>query len=41
MTVALVSGGIPAAMITSEAPMDEQAVAAALDEAGDYRLAGN
>ena len=27
--------------VTSDAPLAEQAVAAALDEAGDYRLAAN
>ena len=39
--VALVPGGTSAVTVTSEAPLAEQAVAAALDEAGDYRLAGN
>jgi copper chaperone CopZ len=38
--IALVPGGESGVTITSEAPLAEQAVAAALDEAGDYRLAG-
>ena len=41
VTVALVPGGTSGVTVTSEAPLDGQAVAAALDEAGDYRLAGN
>ena len=41
VSVDLVPGGTSAVMVTSEAPLDGQAVAAALDEAGDYRLAGN
>ena len=40
VTVALVPGGQSGVTVTSEAPLTEQAVAAALDEAGDYRLAG-
>jgi copper chaperone CopZ len=40
VTVALVPGGESGVTITSQAPLTEQAVAAALDEAGDYRLAG-
>ena len=39
VTVALVPGGESGVTVTSEAPLTEQAVAAALDEAGDYRLA--
>jgi len=41
VSVDLVPGGTSAVMVTSEAPLAEQAVAAALDEAGDYRLARN
>ncbi len=40
VTVALVPGGQSGVTVTSEMPLTEQAVAAALDEAGDYRLAG-
>jgi copper chaperone CopZ len=40
VTVDLVPGGQSAVTVTSEAPLPEQAVAAALDEAGDYQLAG-
>jgi copper chaperone len=39
--VDLVPGGLSAVTVTSEAPLSEQQVAAALDEAGDYELAGN
>ena len=39
VAVALVAGGTPTVTVTSEAPLDESQVAAALDEAGDYRLA--
>ena len=39
VTVALVPGGESGVTVTSEAPLTEQAVAAALDEAGDYQLA--
>jgi len=39
VTVALVPGGSSAVTVTSEAQLDGQAVAAALDEAGGYRLA--
>jgi len=39
VTVALVPGGRSGVTVTSEMPLTEQAVAAALDEAGDYRLA--
>ena len=41
VSVDLVPGGTSAVTVTSEAPLDGQAVAAALDEAGDYRLVGN
>ena len=41
VSVDLVPGGMSAVTVTSEAPLDGQAIAAALDEAGDYRLAGN
>jgi copper chaperone len=37
--VDLVPGGQSRVTVTSEAGLAEQAVAAALDEAGDYRLA--
>jgi len=40
VTVALVAGGESAVTVASKAPLTEQAVAAALDEAGGYRLAG-
>ena len=40
VTVELVPGGSSAVTVTSEAPLAAGAVAAALDEAGDYRLAG-
>ena len=36
--VDLVPGGAARVTVTSAAPLPEQAVAAALDEAGDYRL---
>ena len=39
VAVALVAGGTSRVTVTSEAPLDESQVAAALDEAGDYRLA--
>jgi copper chaperone CopZ len=39
VSVDLVPGGESRVMVTSEAGLPEQAVAAALDEAGDYRLA--
>ena len=39
VTVVLVPGGLSAVTVTSEAPLAEQQVAAALGEAGDYRLA--
>ena len=40
VTVELVPGGSSAVTVTSEAPLPAGAVAAALDEAGDYWLAG-
>ena len=40
VSVDLVPGGKSAVTVTSQAPLAEDAVAAALDEAGDYRLAG-
>ena len=39
VTVDLVAGGTSTVTVVSEAPVGEQEVAAALDEAGDYRLA--
>jgi copper chaperone len=38
--VDLVAGGTSTVTVTSAAPLDETAVAEALDEAGDYELAG-
>ena len=40
VTVDLIPGGRSVVTVTSDAGLAEQAVAAALDEAGDYRLAG-
>jgi copper chaperone len=40
VAVALVPGGQSKVTVTSDAPLAEQAVATALDEAGDYHLAG-
>ena len=40
VTVALVPGSESGVTVTSEVALTEQAVAAALDKAGDYRLAG-
>ena len=39
VTVDLVPGGKSAVTVTSEVPLPEHAVQAALDEAGDYQLA--
>jgi copper chaperone len=39
VTVDLVPGGMSAVTVSSEAPLAGPTVAAALDEAGDYRLA--
>ena len=41
ITVDLVPGGTSAVTVSSEGPLAGQDVAAALDEAGDYRLAAN
>jgi copper chaperone len=41
VSVDLVPGGTSAVTVTSEAPLTEQEVTAALDEAGGYRLTGN
>ena len=41
VTVELVPEGSSAVTVTSEAPLAAGAVAAALDEAGDYQLAGS
>jgi len=38
VSVDLVPGGQSAVTVTSHAPLPDAAVAAALDEAGDYRL---
>lgn len=40
VTVDLVPGGESAVTVTSDAPLPADAVSAALDEAGDYRLVG-
>lgn len=40
VTVTLVPGGESAVTVISEAPLTAEAVTAALDEAGGYRLAG-
>lgn len=40
VAVGLVPGGESRVTVTSEVPLPEQAVSAALDEAGAYRLAG-
>ena len=39
VAVNLVAGGTSTVTVDSEAPLDDAAVAAALDEAGDYQLA--
>ena len=39
VAVELVAGGTSTVTVSSEAPLDQSQVAAALDEAGDYRLA--
>jgi len=41
VTVDLVPGGASAVTVTSDEPLARQAVADALDEAGDYQLAGS
>ena len=40
VTIDLVPGGACVVTVTSDGPLPRQAVADALDEAGDYRLAG-
>jgi copper chaperone len=40
VTIDLRPGGESAMTVASDAPLSAKAVAAALDEAGDYRLAG-
>lgn len=40
VSVDLVAGGASAVTVTSAEPLTSAAVEAALDEAGDYRLAG-
>jgi copper chaperone len=39
VNIDLVPGGTSAVTVTSQAPLDEQSVAAAVDEAGNYQLA--
>jgi copper chaperone CopZ len=39
VTVALAPGGASTVTVTSQAPLAEDAIRAALDEAGEYRLA--
>ena len=39
--IGLVPGGESVVTVTSQSPLAEQMIAAALDEAGDYRLAGH
>jgi copper chaperone len=41
VTVDLIPGGASAVMVTSDRPLARQAVVDALDEAGDYQLAGS
>jgi copper chaperone len=41
VAVDLVPGGVSAVTVTSDGPLTRQAVAEALDEAGDYRFAGS
>jgi len=40
VAVTLVPGGESAVTVTSDSPLTAQALEAALDEAGDYRLVG-
>jgi copper chaperone len=40
VAVELVPGGVSAVTVTGEAPLSADTVAVALDEAGDYHLAG-
>jgi copper chaperone len=39
--VDLVAGGVSTVRVVSDAPLTEDAVAAALDDAGDYTLVGS
>jgi copper chaperone CopZ len=39
VTIDLDAGGTSAVHVTSDQPLSDEALAAALDEAGDYRLA--
>jgi copper chaperone len=41
VTVDLAPGGTSAVTVSSKAPLAEEAVVAALDEAGDYRIAAS
>lgn len=41
VNVELVVGGASSVTVTSETPLSQEAISAALDEAGDYRLAGS
>ncbi len=41
VNVELVAGGASSVTVTSDAPLSPEAISAALDEAGDYRLAGS
>jgi copper chaperone len=41
VTVQLVPGGLSTVRVTTDTPLTGQQVATALDEAGDYRLAGS
>ena len=41
VTVELMPGSVSAVTVTSAGPLARQAVADALDEAGDYQLAGS
>jgi copper chaperone CopZ len=40
VVVELVPGGVSAVTVSSDLPLGDDAVAAALDEAGEYHLAG-
>ena len=41
VNVDLVAGGVSTVRVTSDAPLSNDAVASALDEAGDYTLVGS
>ena len=41
VNVDLVAGGVSAVRVTSNAPLSDEAVASALDEAGNYSLVGS